>query len=450
VKAGTAILAAALLGLLGCDREPDYLSLEELMDPESCKSCHPRHYDEWASSMHAYAADDPVFLAMNARGQRETNGALGDFCVQCHAPMAVLTGATTDGLNLEDVPQKLKGVTCYFCHTVEAVEGTHNNPLVLADDGVMRGGFSDPVANEAHRAGYSPFLDRRRPESADMCGACHDIVTPAGVHLERTYLEWQESIFSRPRAEGGLTCSGCHMESEPAAVADYPGVPLRRHHEHLWPGVDVAITPWPGKQMQLAAIERDLLYAILPELCVVPDAGGVRIDYRLDNVNGGHMVPTGSAQDRRMWAEIVAYDADGEVILESGVIAPDEAVAYAAADDPHLWQIRDYGYDEDGNIAHMFWDVRSVESELLPPAVTNDISDPRFDHSVVRSYPIPGAAPARVTARIHLRPMGLDVLDDLIGSGDLDPSFRDVFPTFTLDGTVLEWTADDGLGCVDP
>ena len=34
------------------------------------------------------AMDDPVFIAMNKKGQRETNGALGTFCVNCHAPMA--------------------------------------------------------------------------------------------------------------------------------------------------------------------------------------------------------------------------------------------------------------------------------------------------------------------------------------------------------------------------
>ena len=50
--------------------------------------------------MHAYAAEDPVFLAMNQRLQRETGGALGDFCVRCHAPMAVREGATRDGLDL--------------------------------------------------------------------------------------------------------------------------------------------------------------------------------------------------------------------------------------------------------------------------------------------------------------------------------------------------------------
>ena len=48
--------------------------------------------------MHAYASDDPVFRAMNQRAQRETSGALGDFCVKCHAPMAVQKALTTDGL----------------------------------------------------------------------------------------------------------------------------------------------------------------------------------------------------------------------------------------------------------------------------------------------------------------------------------------------------------------
>src|SRR5256885_17152868 len=86
---------------------------ETLMDPQACQSCHPNHFREWAASMHAYSSDDPIFVAMNRRGQRETNHALGDFCVKCHAPMAVQQKLTTDGLNLAEPPQKVKGVTCH-------------------------------------------------------------------------------------------------------------------------------------------------------------------------------------------------------------------------------------------------------------------------------------------------------------------------------------------------
>src|SRR6202042_840323 len=118
---------------------PTYYARETLLDPTTCKQCHADDYADWSASMHAYASDDPVFRAMNARGQRETNGSLGKFCVNCHAPMAVHEGATTDGLNLDTVPTQLHGVTCFFCHTVSAVQGTHNNPLVLANDVTMRG-----------------------------------------------------------------------------------------------------------------------------------------------------------------------------------------------------------------------------------------------------------------------------------------------------------------------
>ena len=81
------------------------LTRDELLDPKRCQPCHPEHYDEWAKSMHAYASEDPVFIALNQRGQRETGGELGDFCVQCHAPVAQRLGLTSDGLNLSALPR---------------------------------------------------------------------------------------------------------------------------------------------------------------------------------------------------------------------------------------------------------------------------------------------------------------------------------------------------------
>src|SRR5439155_8964026 len=95
----TLALAAAAACTSSSKTEPT-LARAELLKPETCKTCHQDHFREWSGSMHAYASDDPVFLAMNKRGQRETAGALGAFCVNCHAPMAVREGATKDGLNL--------------------------------------------------------------------------------------------------------------------------------------------------------------------------------------------------------------------------------------------------------------------------------------------------------------------------------------------------------------
>lgn len=437
---------ASSLALAACSDEPQYLTREELLDPATCESCHPVHYEEWQSSMHAYAADDPVFLAMNARGQRETDGELGDFCVQCHAPMAVREGLTTDGLNLPEIEQKYKGVTCYFCHSVDAVEGTHNNPLRLAEDLVMRGGLTDPVENGAHRMAYSPLQDRGRLESSDLCGACHDIVTPAGVHLERTFVEWQESVFATGFA---LTCGNCHMDGrENEVVADFEGVGLRTRHAHDFPGVDVALTDWPGKDLQLEGIQRELDTSVQAQLCYNPD--GNKIELTLTNVGAGHMWPSGSAQDRRAWVELVAQSGE-ETILETGVVAEDEPVAQTTTTDPLLWQLRDFTYDTAGQVVHMFWDAASYDSELLPPGVTTDMSDPAFNHSVLRTYEL-GASPAPTYMRValHIRPIGLDVLDDLIATGDLEAIYRERMPTFTVSGATLEWTpeAAGSSGCV--
>src|SRR3954462_5050280 len=110
----------ALMAAAGCRKGDDFpMTREQLLDPNSCASCHPKQYADWAGSMHAYASHDPVFLAMNKRGQRETQGTLGDFCIKCHAPMALREGKTTDGLNIESVPAQYRGVTCFFCHSVD-------------------------------------------------------------------------------------------------------------------------------------------------------------------------------------------------------------------------------------------------------------------------------------------------------------------------------------------
>jgi hypothetical protein len=445
---GLAALAAAGAGCDGGTSAPPgpTLTRDQLEDPEVCGSCHPDHYREWSGSMHAYAAEDPVFLAMNARGQRETGGALGAFCIQCHAPMAVRNGATTDGLNLADVPQKWKGVTCYFCHSVTEVDGSHNNPLALADDGVLRGGIVDPVETAAHTSAYSPLHDRTAMESSSLCGSCHDIVTPAGVHLERTYLEWQETLFAKEQSR--LTCGECHMEGRDGAAAEAPGAKTRRVHSHAAPGVDLALTPFPESEAQRELVQRSLDTTLAAQLCV-RGAGspGATILAVLDNVGAGHNWPSGAAQDRRAWVEIIAYSGDVPV-YQSGVVGEGESVSDLA--DPDLWWARDCLLDAEGAHVHMFWEAAEYDSNLLPGPVTNVPSDPAFyEAHRVRTFPRPTSSPAslatppdRVTMRVRLVPVGLDVLDDLVASGDLDPSVRDAMPHFTLASTELEWTAE--------
>ena len=421
-------------------------TLDELMDPLTCAGCHAEHYQEWSGSMHAYAADDPLFLAMNARGQRETDGDLGDFCVRCHAPMAVELGLTTDGLNLGTLDQKYKGVTCYFCHSVVEVAGSHNNPLVLADDGVMRGGIQDPVDNGFHASSFSTLHDRNDVAASGLCGSCHDIVTPAGVHMERTYDEWLHSLYSNDVDGQRQTCGGCHMRGrDGVAVPGDDSLPERRLHAHLFPGVDLALTEFPERDAQRAAVERELSSVVLAEVCVSASAGNTSIFVTLENLTAGHAFPSGAAADRRVWVELRAW-ALGEEVLSLGVRDDDEPLT--SVDEALLWRLGDRLLDDDGAEVHMFWDSRSYESELLPAPTAVLPTEPGWiDTHRTRVFPVTGATVDRITMRVLVRPVGLDVYDDLIASGDLDPSYRALQPTFELTASSLEWTPDLG-GCV--
>jgi hypothetical protein len=439
------LLWVAACGHNGGQPAPTYMSKEELLDPETCKKCHMKHYEEWSGSMHAYASDDPLFVAMNKRGQREAQ--IGKFCVNCHAPMAVKTGATEDGLNLATLPQKLKGVTCYFCHSVDAVQGTHDNPLHLADDGVMHAEYSDPVPNTAHAATYSALLDRERLESAQLCGSCHDIVNGHGAAIERTYTEWRDTVYAQ--AMIGQTCSECHMaERRNETAAEAPGVFSRNVHNHQFPGVDVALTSFPEADAQKSAVQAFLHDTLQSALCVRGIGEATTLQVILDNVAAGHKWPSGATQDRRAWVEVSAYAGDMP-IYQSGVVAAGASVT--VSDDPDLWLMRDCMFDGQGKEVHMFWEAQDYEANELPGQLTFSQADPRFyKMHIMQQFPRRGTSrtlpsyPDRVSMKIHLQPVGLDVISELATSGDLATAdaadLAAKIPIFDL-GTELVWTA---------
>lgn len=117
--------------------------------------------------------------------------------------------ARTDRLPPRDRPDEI----------AEVVE-LHNGGLRWTRDRTMRGGLDDPEETSAHESFYSSLVDGAALDSSAACGACHDVVSPAGVVVERTYGEWSESVFSRDGV--GLSCAGCHMAGRDAPNAARP------------------------------------------------------------------------------------------------------------------------------------------------------------------------------------------------------------------------------------
>jgi len=438
----------------------DVMTPEQLQDPNTCVQCHPDHHTEWSGSMHAYASDDPVFIAMNKRGQRETNGELGLFCVNCHAPMAVANGTLTKDNVADFDPTQLmpgeRGITCYFCHNIKEVTQDHNNGLVVAMDSTMRGGLRDPIDSPAHHTKYDPLLDSDQTNS-DFCGSCHDVVNGHEVRVERSFVEWQASIFGNPEIpERNLSCGGCHMESRFGLVADAPGLGTtvraeRAVHSHMFPGIDLALVPFPEMDAQAAAVQEFLDSSLtirgpIPRTGPSDAPGGICLDppgnisVRIDNIGSGHSWPSGAAFDRRAWLEVIAYRTDGSVVFQSGVV-PDDMDPEEIGD-PNLLGLWDQVFKPDGSPAHFFWDIaRSDPSWLLKGPITNDPNDPAFDHSITKTYTnVPNISDIeRITARVRIRPLPLVVLRDLVASGDLADGFDTKLKTLDVKGATKVW-----------
>jgi hypothetical protein len=457
-----ACCVAAVCACSSDQKKETPLTREQALDPENCRGCHADYYNEWSASMHAYAARDPVFLAMNRRGQAETNGALGNFCVQCHAPMAVRQDLTQDGLNLESLPASALGVTCYFCHNTVDVIGTHNAPLTLDpnDPIALRGGISDPLSSAPHHSSASGLLTGSDPSSATLCGACHDIQlqSPPGppptdgapVELERTFQEWQGTVFApghNTLNPNGVTCGGCHMPvpARGAVGAIAPGAPAtRKLHDHLFPGVDVALDGSPSEPNQSAV--QGFLDTVLrvKRLCVEyqddpTDRQRIRLLVDFDNVGAGHFWPSGAAQDRRAWVDVRVL-VDDALVYSSGKL--DAGTDVTTSSDPDLWLLRDETKKTDGSPAHMFWDVASITPGTIPGAVTSVVGAPGYDGThVIREYPRDSTswitAPydqtrLRVEVRMNIQAVGYDVLDDLVASGHLDAGTRSAVTSIVL------------------
>jgi hypothetical protein len=247
------------------------------------------------------------------------------------------------------------------------------------------------------------------------------------------------------------------MKSDPSIerIAADPSARSRPHsyHEHVWPGIDQALTPLPGTDVVAAAIARDLdpaLTIVGPTppgglvgnggICVTPLGGGT-ITVRIDTRGTGHMFPSGAAHDRRAWLEITAFDARDRIVFSSGVVPDDKDVDDIA--DPNLFGLWDRTFRTDGTPAHFFWDVARVNSKLLPPPVTLDPRDPAFDHSATATYVVGAVASQidHITARVRVRALPRALLRELVASGDLDARVAAHAPrTLEIAGSLRHWT----------
>ena len=217
-------------------------------------------------SQHAYAQLSPIYLSLNNKINKLSNGSNGDFCLRCHSPVGANLGESSFASNLDRHPASREGITCVVCHRIDRNYNKASGRLALVE-----GGLTEPVFGPGGNKGLKDVLDQpdkfrvvvdpnetgrkihnesklfQTIKTPVFCGTCHDVTLFNGFRLEEAFSEYRVS----PAAAKGITCQDCHMgkvqgkvsgyEQGPAAVVG--GVPTakRKLTSHLFSGPDYPV-----------------------------------------------------------------------------------------------------------------------------------------------------------------------------------------------------------------
>lgn len=349
--------------------EGNVVSTELLVDDfkpaTDCMNCHEDHYNEWFSSMHSYTSRSPLFFSYKNDVNNHHPIVGENFCMQCHNPVAFLTGENTaafqnvsEFLN-SDLNQSIKdGIGCDVCHTVTGLSQTvHTGDNLAATaeyklyplGNIKFGSIQNPEPNEYHASYYLPTYS-----SSQMCLPCHDLVV-RDVEAEITFTEWNRipgfSMF------GGVSCQSCHMPEKENG-----------YHDHRFVGVDIDLNipinenPLYESVQELlstaAEIEFDVLNDTIPS--IISPGEILQIPLTIESKTA-HSIPSGTSFNRQVWIELVINHND-QIIFQSGKILPNEQLDF---NDSNLIQFKTEILDENGNIANNVTETHDIISTSL-------------------------------------------------------------------------------------
>jgi len=252
---------------------------------ESCGQCHREIYEEWKTSIHAQAYQDPFFQAYWNKDRNIW------VCLNCHTPLenqqptlikeiprGRVEKAVQEANPHYDQEYQQEAVTCAACHV---------------RDGLILGPFDDSVA--PHPTKFDPTF-----RTAQVCYRCHNVVSgPAqfyNVGPCGTYTEYEGRYFMK---EKGFICQSCHMPEVERPVA--MGGPIRQGRRHLWRG---------GHDPEM--IKRAVAVQVRADPPAPKPGDKVRFTLTLINAGAGHKIPTGDP-DRHFTVEFLVEDGRHQV-----------------------------------------------------------------------------------------------------------------------------------------
>ncbi len=271
-------------------------SYDDYERPQVCASCHVDIYQQWTQAMmsqaytHHWDEIEYFELAVPHAEKDEIVAGVKAGCNGCHTPIAFLSGDVPPPRPSEG-SRANESVSCDVCHTITGFEGdTPHNFNWTSEPGRTKYGNKAGLVSPHHDTQVSAFI-----QTADFCGTCHNEMSPYGVWVKSTQLEWKAG----PYAADGVPCHVCHMpkaDGQNASMAS-PGIVS----QHLFHGAHD-----PGKvggaiELRMHPDERELPYD-----------GTAVVKVQLFNQKAGHKIPTGSVEDRIVWLDVTATDSEGK------------------------------------------------------------------------------------------------------------------------------------------
>ena len=266
--------------------------------PAVCATCHKdiarQHEQAMMSQAYTHSWDEIEYfgLAVPHADKEPKVAGIKAGCNGCHAPIAVLAG------NVPPPPPSAnsranESVTCDLCHTVTGFEGdTPHNFNWVSEPGKIKQGPRDGVVSPHHVTKKNDFL-----KTAEFCGTCHNEQSPYGTWVKATHLEWKEG----PHGKAGIVCQECHMPPA-AGRSAMMGSELPDMRQHLFHGAHD-----PGKLAGVIEVR------IHPDAREAEPGETIKLTAVFVNAKAGHKVPSGSAEERVLWAHVTAKDAKGQV-----------------------------------------------------------------------------------------------------------------------------------------
>ncbi len=351
--------------LSGVPQVQDY----KFITPQACRTCHPKHVEQWSHSLHAKAHYETVYDYYFIKAVKDGGREIQSFCAKCHTPIAVINGSIPFEHPVEGpgdtkvTPVENDGIQCDFCHLISHVEKTNNSGYVVNASRTKYGPYRDSMST-FHDSAFSPLH-----KSAELCGSCHNVNHPVnGIVLEATYTEWKNS----PYAAEGITCQDCHMTTGLTERKTGPGKasvkgPDREHvSEHFFVGPNLIYGNSTGAE-RLTELSRKLLASAAKVQigAISKTDSGLSFPVMVTNIGAGHYIPTGVTEIRELWLEIIVTGDQGQIIHHDGALDRDGNIEQGA-----IVYFTDV-IDKTGASTTQFWNtVKKVSDRRIPPRET--------------------------------------------------------------------------------